>query len=59
MVRRLVRSPSPSAMSSIARIMVFNGCSRTRISRPSSVIMMATAISVAMIAEVRKSLSIA
>ncbi|MNI73765.1 hypothetical protein D3C73_1297950 [compost metagenome] len=58
MARRLVRSPSPSAMSCMARPMVSSGCIRKLISMPSKVMMISTAITMAMIAEVRNSLSI-
>ncbi|MNN27565.1 hypothetical protein D3C81_1411040 [compost metagenome] len=57
--RRLVRSPSPSAMSCIARPMVSNGCISTRMSMPSRAMMITTAITMAISAEVRNSLSIA
>ncbi len=56
--RRLVRSPSPWAMSCMARPMSVSGCISTRISMPRRSMMPTTAISVATIAEVRNSLSI-
>ncbi|MNH38382.1 hypothetical protein D3C77_378300 [compost metagenome] len=59
MRRRRVRSPSPSAMSCIARPMTCSGSISTRISRPSKAMMISTAITVATIAEVRSSLSMA
>ncbi|MCY1460677.1 hypothetical protein D9M71_782540 [compost metagenome] len=58
-VRRRVRSPSPSAMSRMARPMVVSGLISTGISRPSRPAMAATAMSMAMIAEVRNWLSAA
>ncbi|MNZ83789.1 hypothetical protein D3C78_1025260 [compost metagenome] len=51
--RRRVRSPSPSAMSRMARPMVVSGRISTGISKPSSPAMAATAMTMAMIAEVR------
>ena len=50
-LRRLVRSPSPWAMSCMARPMSVSGCISTRISMPRRRTMATTAISAATIAE--------
>ncbi|MNN78379.1 hypothetical protein D3C81_1949310 [compost metagenome] len=56
--RRRVRSPSPWAMSCMARPIMCSGCISTRISMPRRIMMITTAITVAMMAEARNSLSI-